>query len=334
VTQDDTKSSGFSFQPDAPETPQATIIDAGAVALSVLWLVMIGVFCLFIDMDAATPALGGLRAIMIFVAIIMPLGLIWVGALAARTLQTVQQESRKLQLALEKMQPEPASKSTAANPSAVEKKLDEIAANQRKTYSKLTTFTSIRDAAPSPQPGQKSANNLPEEQPSLELGAPAESLSPPLGIADFIRAMNFPESPEDQDGFRALRRALSDRQVSQLIHAAQDILTLLSQDGIYMDDLHPDRAKPEIWRSFAQGERGRTMAALGGVRDPSTLALASGRMKQDAIFRDAVHHFLRKFDRIFAEFEANATDSEISNLADTRTARAFMLLGRIAGTFD
>ena len=34
------------------------------------------------------------------------------------------------------------------------------------------------------------------------------------------------------------------------------------------------------------------------------------------------------------DFAANATDAEISALSDTRTARAFMLLGRVAGTFD
>ena len=43
---------------------------------------------------------------------------------------------------------------------------------------------------------------------------------------------------------------------------------------------------------------------------------------------------LRLFDRTFAEFEKDASDGEISALADTRTARAFMLLGRVAGTFD
>ena len=146
--------------------------------------------------------------------------------------------------------------------------------------------------------------------------------------------MNFPETAEDEVGFAALRRALKDREASQLIQAAQDVLTLLSQDGIYMDDLRPDRARPEIWRQFAGGTRGRPVAALGGVRDRSSLVLTSGRMKQDPIFRDAAHHFLRRFDKVFAEFEPRANDSEISALSDTRTARAFMLLGRVAGTFD
>jgi hypothetical protein len=131
-----------------------------------------------------------------------------------------------------------------------------------------------------------------------------------------------------------LRAALKDRAAAQLIQAAQDVLTLLSQDGIYMDDLRPDRARPETWRQFAEGARGREVAALGGVRDRSSLALTAGRMKQDPIFRDAAHHFLRRFDKNFAEFAARATDGEISSLADTRTARAFMLLGRVAGTFD
>jgi hypothetical protein len=57
-------------------------------------------------------------------------------------------------------------------------------------------------------------------------------------------------------------------------------------------------------------------------------------MKQDTIFRDAAHHFLRRFDQSFAEFEKRASDEDIIAAADTRTARAFMLLGRVTGTFD
>ena len=159
-------------------------------------------------------------------------------------------------------------------------------------------------------------------------------MAPSISREEFIRAINFPETAEDTVGFNALRRALKDRAVAGLVQAAQDVLTLLSQDGIYMDDLRPDMARPEVWRQFAQGTRGRQIAALGGVRDRSSLALASGRMREDPIFRDAVHHFLRRFDKSFTQFEAEASDTEISELANTRTARAFMLLGRIAGVFD
>ncbi len=50
-----------------------------------------------------------------------------------------------------------------------------------------------------------------------------------MSVADFIRALNFPDSPEDRDGFRALRRALEDRTMAKLIRAAQDVLTLSVQ---------------------------------------------------------------------------------------------------------
>lgn len=101
-----------------------------------------------------------------------------------------------------------------------------------------------------------------------------------------------------------------------------------------MDDMRPDLARPEVWRRFANGERGRSVAALGGIRDRSSLALTAGRMREDTIFRDAAHHFLRRFDKTLVALEAEATDEELMALAETRTARAFMLLGRVTGAFD
>jgi hypothetical protein len=57
-------------------------------------------------------------------------------------------------------------------------------------------------------------------------------------------------------------------------------------------------------------------------------------MREDTIFRDATHHFLRKFDQMLQSFEPNASDEELAELSETRTARAFMLLGRVTGAFD
>jgi hypothetical protein len=93
-------------------------------------------------------------------------------------------------------------------------------------------------------------------------------------------------------------------------------------------------SRPDLWRRFAAGDRGRSIAGLGGIRDRTSLALTAGRMKADPVFRDAAHHFLRSFDKTVAAFEPNATDAELADLGDTRTARAFMLLGRVTGTFD
>ena len=346
--QEDTQPVSVSTRPtplgiyDRPRTEALTSIEVIALGLSVLWLMGSAIFFLVLPSEAETGGTGSgaLRFLMTVIAVFMPVGMIWVAATAARASKVMREESQRLQAAIDAIRQtyiaQNQSVATGAEPSSVARKLDEIAAATRKTETVLATFSTRRDtertihnvAAPDPEAP------VADDQPVLALGTQAEDHAPPLGPEDFIRALNFPETAEDKAGFDALRRALKDRASAQLIQAAQDVLTLLSQDGIYMDDLTPDRARPEMWRQFGQGVRGRSIAALGGIRDRSSLALTAGRMKQDPIFRDAAHHFLRLFDKTFAAFEPVATDGEIARLAETRTARAFMLLGRVAGTFD
>ncbi|WP_456391062.1 hypothetical protein [Profundibacter sp.] len=309
-----------------------------AIALSVLWILGVILFFTFAPKDDGSITLDPIVFVMKLIAIFMPIAMIWVGAAAARSARIMRTESARLQSAIDAMRntyiAQTQSGVVGVKPS-VEKKLDEIAAAQKQTESAIATFTSTRQSAPAqPSAIAPSPAAGADAQTSLELGTTAEDMAPHISVDDFIRALNFPETADDREGFSALRRALQDRTVARLVQAAQDVLTLLSQEGIYMDDLTPDRSRPEFWRKFAQGERGRAIASLGGVRDRSSLALTSGRMRQDPIFRDAVHHFLRQFDKTFVAFEAEATDQEIVALSDTRTARAFMLLGRVTGTFD
>ncbi len=322
------------------ESPGLAAPEIVATALTLLWLGLVGTFFLLTD-GSAMPG-GTLGVVMTVVSVFVPVALIWVAAVLARTARGMRAEARRLHSSIDAMRAAYVSQlqAGAARPAA-ERKVDELAQAQRQAESAMATFASRRDGATlSPTPSRKyAASSLRDEaagdeQPALALGATPDDLKPPVGTTDLIRALNFPDNPDDRDGFRALRSALDDRAYAKLIRAAQDVLTLLSEDGIYMDDLSPDRARPEIWRRFAQGERGRAIAGLGGVRDRSSLALSAGRMRQDTIFRDAAHHFLRTFDKAFAEFEKGATDQEVADIAETRTARAFMLLGRVTGIFD
>jgi hypothetical protein len=321
---------------DKPRPDAITSIEVIAIALSAIWLLGAGIFFVFVSSEAPTETeSGGLRFLMTMLAIFMPVAMIWVAATAARASRIMREESQRLQAAIDAIRQAYIAQQQGMHlrtEPSVARKLDEIAAAARKTETALATFQSRRDEgarAPVPAPAPPA-----DDQPALALGTQAIDMMPLLATDDFIRALNFPETAEDEVGFASLRRALKDRSAKQLIQAAQDVLTLLSQDGIYMDDLRPDRARPEVWRQFAQGARGRPIAALGGIRDRSSLALSNARMKQDPIFRDAAHHFLRRFDKTFSDFEKQASDGEISALAETRTARAFMLLGRCAGTFD
>jgi hypothetical protein len=256
-----------------------------ALLLSLLWIGGVSAFLFLAPSGPGATTIDSLGLVIKLLAIFLPIAVIWVGAATARSARLMREESARLQAAIDAMRHSYVTQAQGAGMGvkpSVERKLDEIAAAQKQTDATLATFSSSRSHLPASEtPANKPAivsdeiAPAPIEQTSLELGTQADEIAPPVNMEDFIRALNFPETAEDHEGFNALRRALNDRRVSKLIQSAQDVLTLLSQEGIYMDDLRPDRARPEIWRSFAQGERGRSVAALGGVRDRSSLALTA-----------------------------------------------------------
>ena len=213
-----------------------------------------------------------------------------------------------------------------AQTAALQKTIDGLRAAQSRQ-------TVLRKNAPAPALLPPPAAGA-ESQPGLALDPATLAPSAPLAMADLLRALHFPDGPEDKEGFRALRLALADHTTAKLIRSAQDVLTLMAQDGIFMDALEYERPRPRLWRKFATGERGEGIADLGGVRDRSCLTLTANRMRNDIVFRDAAHHFLRSFDKLVESLVPGTTDSDLSDLSETRTARAFMLLGRVTGTFD
>ena len=316
---------------------RVTVIEVIAIVISLIWLVGVALFFLVLPGEGEGAAqVDSLRFVMTLMAIFLPIAMVGIAAMAARSARVMRDESQRLHAAIDAMRQtyvaDRQSRGAGIEPT-VERKLNEIARATQKTETALATFATSRPSARVAAAPQPVASNG-DDQPSLALGTTAEDLAPPISRPDLVRALNFPDTEADEVGFAALRRALKDRTAKQLIQASQDVLTLMSQDGIYMDDLRPDRARAEVWRSFAGGARGKSVAALGGIRDRSSLALTAGRMREDAIFRDAAHHFLRKFDQMLIAFETEASDEDIAALAETRTSRAFMLLGRVTGAFD
>jgi len=308
--------------PVPPTGPRPSRIPGELLAfgLSLAWLAaLVAAFSVLRGQGLQIADTLGL--VIVGLAVFLPVALIWMAVLVLRAARDMREESQRLQAAVESLRrgwvreqqlavlaPKPAERPAPAAP-------PETPDDQ------LTLFTTRR--TPSAAEGA---------QPVLALENPLPTTEP-LPAADFIRALSFPENERDEAGFAALRRALEDHGTAVLVRAAQDVLSALAQEGIYMDNLHPDRARPEIWRAFALGARGAQVAGLGGVRDRSCLALTYARMRSDPGFREAAHRFLRAFDRRFAVFEASATDNDIAQFAETRTARAFMLLGRVTGIF-
>ena len=310
-------------------------IAATTLVLAILWVGLCG------TVMVQNPPSTSTATLLYLAATTLPVAILGVCLSMLNAAWALQKDTERLHTTVEALRQafleEKATSSQVASEASLIQKMSEIAQEQRKIHSLingLENSSSPPNEQPSISSHKAASNKEGTNQTVLELGTPIEVLDTPLSNSDFIRALNFPETPEDRVGFTIMNRALKDHLTSQMIRAAQDMLTLLSQDGIYMDDLRPDMARPDVWRQFANGERGKSIAALGGIHDRSSLALSNGRIKQDPVFRDTTHHFLRVFDKCFAKFEAKASDAEISAFSETRTARAFMLLGRVAGTFS
>ena len=309
--------------------------EVAALALSAAWLGLVGWFFLTLDPDTARLTRADPRGFAVTVlGVLLPVVLLWVAAASARMARALREEGTRLRAALNALRRSYAAARDAEPPAelrAVADRLDEIARRQAALEAQLAAALA---APPAPEAPALTAPARPDgpRQAALALDAEAPGADA-LPAEDVVRALNFPDNARDREGFAVLRRALRHRPTAQAVTAAQDALTLLSQDGIYMDDLAAAPPAPAVWRAFADGVRGPEVAAMGGVRDRAALALAAGRMRDDPVFRDAAHQFLRAFDRALAGFAPDATDGEVAALSQTRSARAFMLLGRVAGLF-
>ncbi|MEM6619359.1 MAG: hypothetical protein AAF631_08670 [Pseudomonadota bacterium] len=315
-----------------------------ALALTMVWMVICALYVLGVPGALERSSASFLNLLVTFGAMGFPVIAVWTVAGLSASIRRVRAEAAHLRATLEDMRaqvaqtPEP-----TAQAEALQAQLDELAALGRQTDSRLTELATrafaAQDETPSPRTHAAALADPPPREPDLSqtalpLATPEGPERMPVTIAEFIKALNFPDNAEDREGFRVLRRAFEERELGKLLQASQDVLTLMSQDGIYMDDLTPDKPLPTVWRRFASGQRGLQVAALGGIRDRSALTLAKTRMKNDPVFRDAAHHFLRKFDQVLVSFCEQAEDAELLSMSDTRTARAFMILGRVAGSFD
>lgn len=281
------------------------------VAISAAWL-----FLLFLFWLLAPGGEGSASAVARLVSVIgavMPLALIWMAVGLARAIAELRAEGDELRLRLSQMRDGMTSRGVSTGEPARPR-----AAPQDEP-----------DAPPAPPPA-------PRPRPSdLRQTAMSFDAPDPVEIAPevMLLALNFPDGPDDHAAIEALRTALKDRDSARVLRAGQDVITLLAGHGIYMDDLPPDPAPIAVWRRYAEGARGSAVSALGGIHDEIALDAATTLLRGDEIFRDAAHHFLRHFDTLLTRLLPSLDDDQIAELADTRSARAFMLIGRAAGIY-
>ena len=289
------------------------------IVLSALWLLLMLIFWWLVP--AGEGQVSGLPRLISIFGAIAPLVLIWIGVALIRAIAELRAEANDLRqhmaqlrnIAATRGAPPPLHPSdTATRPAPP--------AAAPVTYAPTTTAT--RPHQPIRQPDSRQAA-MRFDSPNL-IDVPMDTL---------IHALNFPDGADDAAGISALRTALKDQNNSRVIRAAQDVVTLLAGQDIYMDVLTPQPISVQAWYDFAQGDRGEAVAAVGGIHDEAVLEVTNHLLRNDEVFRDTAHHFMRQFDVMLGRIVPQLDEEQIVTLANTRSARAFMVLGRIAGIF-
>ncbi|MDT1063603.1 hypothetical protein RM190_17150 [Paracoccus sp. CPCC 101403] len=283
----------------------------GAVA-SVLWLAVVLVLAWIAPAHHAAPGDdAGTNWMLWLTGTLLPLALIWFAVWSARALARLRNEAEDLRAALAQMQPvpEPAVPAELPRPDLARPAPRPVAPVPRR-----------RPSAPAPSAEPQLAG--------LELGARD---APELTSAELALALNFPDGPDDREAIRCLHLALADPVLARLLRAAQDVVTLLAGQGVYMDDLLIPETDPDLWRRFAQGLRGEEVADLAVIDDTAALDTAAAMLRGDEVFRDVAHHFLRHFDRLLGQRVQRDDSDLLAVLAQVRSGRAFLLLAQATG---
>lgn len=257
------------------------------------------------------------------VGVLLPLALIWLAVWSARGLLLLRAEADELRATLARMQgQEPGFDAPPAQEPRTEPRPSPAAPSPASPSPAAPRRAPV--APPAPRPAAPSDSR----QAMLELDSPAATQ---LTGPELFHALNFPDGPEDREAIRCLRLALADPGMARLIRAAQDVVTLLAGQGVYMDELPPTETDPALWRQFAEGARGEPVAGLAVIGDDNALRIAGAMLRGDEVFRDVAHHFLRHFDRLLTRKAQDSDPQLLAVLAETRSGRAFTLLAQVTG---
>ncbi len=327
-----------------------------AAAASLGWVVVVVAYAVgFARVAGVQPgSMTFLDGLFLLVALVLPLILVWLAVWLAEALERQREiisalaevtapmigSLRATRQALEAQGPASPEAIGEAVRAAVSGSrgadlagpLGQVLAGQARIEAALQRLSAV---PPKPKPE-------PEATPAKVVAPAAESASPGPGEAEgappawseLVRALDFPRDADDKEGFRALRSVLRHQGLAQMLQAAEDVLNLLSQEGVFVDELPMQPVDTAAWRRFMAGTRGAEVAAVGGIEDSGALETVRRLMKADTIFRDTALFFQRRFDAVLAEFAQGASDAELIDLAGTRSGRVFMLLVKLSGSLD
>lgn len=159
---------------------------------------------------------------------------------------------------------------------------------------------------------------------------PAPQAEAALSLATVIRALSFANDDDDTEGFEAVDRAMDDERIAGILDASQRVLHRLAEIDIFMDNLTPDIATPEVWRLHAANAGDSEISTLGGIAETHVFEQVSGLLEQDPEFREQASLMMHRINEQMLHIIGTADDDQILQFARSRTVLAFILLGNVA----
>jgi len=333
--------------------------------------------------DSANARSANLVEVMLYLcALVLPIGVAWVGAFVVSQTLSIRQDARQLRYAVNDLNnamkrngsalaravPGSAGAEGTAAPlnealkseqkrmsnqmriitsaqqeiaSSVQKLVAQTGAEKQEIHKLVETAQDVAEKATRKVAAVGQAKRVSRPLPQADQDAldqvvlpfeGADDLQKPAAEApewnDLNRALNFPRDETDEEGFEAIRRVLPYRCTAQLLQSAEDVLSMLAQEGIYMDDLNATPANPDMWRKFAQGARGAAIADMGTVDDKAAIALVKGRMRTDENNGAGKRHLFVK--SAHAPFVRGVAGKQTAERAHDRSAKDAFFGSRVS----
>ncbi len=150
-----------------------------------------------------------------------------------------------------------------------------------------------------------------------------------IDAVTLIRAFNLPNDENDNEGYDAIEAAIKIDSIGTLLHNSHDILYTLADYDLIMDEMEIDLGLISTWRKFAADSAEGTVSSLGGTGTFVEIDKVSSIVAEKSDFEEIANSFNSQMVEFISLAIPQLKDDEIRDLAQTRTFRAFLLLGQI-----
>ncbi|MCY4259822.1 MAG: hypothetical protein OXC91_06130 [Rhodobacteraceae bacterium] len=306
-----------------------------AVAVSVVWAAL----CYFFYI-VSNSTLGN-RGLTELVVSVLPLVIVWGGAITIIILYQTRSEIDQLNAAVNRL-----AKFCSTLEAPPRNRIDSMNAGPVNPPRDETTHDAIEQTAPA----YYEPLEIPDEVETLDdtsgypdgsgdgagpghIGAEGRGAAYKTYLDDYgmpaamlIRAMNFADSPDDTEALEAIETVRQHPEIATLMEQTYTILQRLAENGVSTDEMVVDYSDPDFLRTGAPMLTAKSLLGVGEIKTYHLLDAVSRMIVQDHDFTARVDEFIEHAVPVIRYLASVLTDREIERLTETRCIRALVLV--------